>query len=73
VHRNVPYSEFLKNTWAVMALLVRVVSILSLQFVDPILSVHMAKLGWSLNDTGFAFALFSLTWGLGAPIAGRIC
>jgi len=73
VHRNIPYSEFLTNGWAMVAILVRVVSILSLMFVDAILSVHMGKLGWSLNDTGFAFAMFSMTWGLGSPIVGHIC
>jgi len=71
--RDIPYSAFLKNKWSLMALLARTCVIMCLQFLDPILSLHMETLGWNLNDTGFAFALFSLTWGLGSPVAGLIC
>ena len=71
--RDIPYSAFLKNRWSLMSITAKVISLMCIQFLDPILSLHMETLGWTLNDTGFAFALFSLTWGLGSPVTGLIC
>jgi len=71
--RDIPYSAFFKNKASLMALLAKIICIMCFQFIDPILSLQMETLGWTLNDTGFAFALLSLTWGLGAPLVGLIC
>ena len=56
-----------------MSLIAYIFGIMLLQFLDPILSLHMEDLGMKSDDTGFAFALFSLTWGVGSPVVGFVC
>ena len=42
--RDVPYSAFFKNKSSLMSLIAHVVRIMLLQFIDPILSLHMEDL-----------------------------
>ena len=71
--KDIPYSLFFKNKYALMALVANFFGIVCLQYLDPTLSEHMIDLGMSEDDVGFAFALFGFTWAVGAPIVGLVC
>lgn len=46
---------------------------MSLFYLDPILSVELEKLGVSEDNVGFVFALEGFAYGFGSPVVGYLC
>lgn len=69
---DVPYTDFLKNSRVVMALLVYFSVAIFYMFYDPILSLRLSDLGVSEHYVGLGFAVTDATSSIAAPIIGCI-
>ncbi len=56
-----------------IAVIICTIAMISMVFMEPILSVRLKSMGMNEDNVGFVFGLIGLSYGIGSPIAGWLC
>ncbi len=70
---HITYGMILANRVSFSALAAYGVATMSLVFLNPILTIHLIKLGSSEEVSGYGFAVLAFSFGVGAPCMGKLC